>query len=353
MIAKNWWDKFLDLSSNADVEDKRRRLLFYVASYAGGSIILLFAMQHIGSVDISLQAVLFGGALLTLSNVVCSHFFDYKEFFYAIAGLLIGGFMIALVVTGGYNNTGLFWVYPFPVAAFILLGYRTGLLINFVLYAVIVYLLTNQHLIRAEYSDDQVSRFLASLFTTILLALIGEFFRYRSQVELSEISSERQRQANTDPLTQLPNRRFLEAVYLPRLHGQEEQSFPVTCVVIDIDHFKQVNDNYGHDIGDNVLKHVAHLLTQNIRQTDVAVRTGGEEFLVIFPKAELSIGHKLSEKLRKTIEVSPFIMEGNTLDITCSFGVSTALTSDEINAAFKQADDKLYQAKRAGRNCVC
>ena len=185
------------------------------------------------------------------------------------------------------------------------------------------------------------------------MASIGEYFRYRSQTELTEINLERQRQANTDPLTHLPNRRFLETVYLPRLHNQEEQSFPVTCVVMDIDHFKQVNDKHGHDIGDKVLKHIAHLLTQHIRQTDVVVRTGGEEFLVIFPKADLSIGFKLSEKLRQTVEVSPFVMEGTTLDITCSFGVSTALTSDEINAAFKQADDKLYQAKRAGRNCVC
>ncbi|MEG0445985.1 MAG: sensor domain-containing diguanylate cyclase [Comamonas sp.] len=151
---------------------------------------------------------------------------------------------------------------------------------------------------------------------------------------------------NTDPLTGLGNRRHLEAA----IAEFQAQSIPFAVVALDIDHFKRVNDGFGHDAGDEVLRLLALQMREVSRLDDVPCRVGGEEFLLLLPKAPLHSAAQVAERLRALVESTPLPAVGH---ITVSLGVSAWPDSDaDIKTVFQQADAMLYTAKRGGRNRV-
>jgi len=161
--------------------------------------------------------------------------------------------------------------------------------------------------------------------------------------------------AITDPLTGLYNRRFLMTQLTPLAQRAQCGGEPVSVMVIDIDYFKKLNDTYGHDIGDAVLRDFAVRLGTNTRPSDFACRMGGEEFVVIMPRTTGDIGCLAAERLRRSVCASPFVVPGlNTdLDVTVSIGVASSAESDEnVEALLKRADEALYEAKHGGRNRV-
>ena len=172
----------------------------------------------------------------------------------------------------------------------------------------------------------------------------------QEQVEkLSTLSSKLEQaesEARNDPLTGLPNRRAL-AEYLNEL-GQSNFCF----VVVDIDHFKSINDTHGHDVGDEILQQLAIILQANIRNTDLAARIGGEEFCIVFAAAPIDTSHKLAEKLRLSIETHTFTTQQGPLNITASIGLAEHIAGHPSSSTFKAADQALYQSKRNGRNQV-
>jgi two-component system cell cycle response regulator len=160
--------------------------------------------------------------------------------------------------------------------------------------------------------------------------------------------------AITDPLTGLHNRRYMER-HLSMLVNQATQAgHTLSILVADIDYFKRVNDTYGHDAGDNVLREFATRLRRNTRGIDLACRLGGEEFVIIMPDTELSRAMQVAERLRACIAAEPFQVNAEiTLEVTASVGVSTLETrNDTPETLFKRADLALYAAKRNGRNRV-
>lgn len=152
-----------------------------------------------------------------------------------------------------------------------------------------------------------------------------------------------------DPLTGALNRagahENLELLLRQNLAGKASAA---SLLSIDIDHFKEINDIYGHDVGDDVLKKLTRLIEAHTRKEDRFVRWGGEEFLLICPDTSLESAERLADNLRKKVEQYPFI-EGRR--ITCSIGIAELHTND-IEQSFKLADKALYQAKHQGRNCV-
>ena len=177
--------------------------------------------------------------------------------------------------------------------------------------------------------------------------------RIEAEEKLKNASNEAQRLARTDVLTNIRNRRalFEDSEQVINLAKRYEHWFSV--VIIDIDHFKLINDKYGHLAGDFVLKSLAQCITDNVRRVDIFARFGGEEFALILPETELSVAIETAEKLRKLIENLVLEFSNEDLAISCSFGV-TAMHGKEssFEVALSQADKALYQAKNKGRNCV-
>jgi len=163
------------------------------------------------------------------------------------------------------------------------------------------------------------------------------------------IIKEKEFLANTDLLTGVLNRRSFTQKVVHELIRTQRYDLPASLVLADIDHFKAVNDTYGHDIGDQVLKTFSALLSENVRDSDIVARWGGEEFVMFAPNNPLDGGTALAEKVRRVVEQTKFEQVGK---ITCSFGVTEARAGEDFEVLFKRADDALYQAKKTGRNRV-
>jgi two-component system, cell cycle response regulator len=161
--------------------------------------------------------------------------------------------------------------------------------------------------------------------------------------------------AITDQLTGLYNRRFLFGQLAPLVQRAQCGGEQVSVMTIDIDHFKRLNDTYGHDAGDAVLRDFAVRLGTNTRPSDFACRLGGEEFVVIMPRTPGDIACLAAERLRRSICASPFLVAGlaQALEVTVSIGVACSEASDDsVESLLKRADEALYEAKNAGRNRV-
>ncbi|MFA6197209.1 MAG: diguanylate cyclase [Sulfurimonas sp.] len=154
----------------------------------------------------------------------------------------------------------------------------------------------------------------------------------------------------TDQLTKLFNRLHLDNIFKREIQRAKRYQTYFSVILLDIDHFKFVNDTYGHDIGDDVLVNLANILKQDVRSTDILGRWGGEEFLIILPQTEVPHAVLLGEKLRVAVESHIF---ATVEKITCSFGVSQFKAEDEsAKEVVKRADNGLYEAKNSGRNRV-
>ncbi len=156
-----------------------------------------------------------------------------------------------------------------------------------------------------------------------------------------------------DALTRVFSRRYLDTVLRRQTDISLKQQFAYSVLLIDIDHFKKVNDEHGHAGGDVVLKHFAEILLASIRASDFIFRYGGEEFLVLAGNVDLHGAQELAEKIRKKIERSTFMVDRDTaIAITCSIGVAQHTGHPNYNLVVEAADAALYQAKEAGRNRV-
>jgi two-component system cell cycle response regulator len=160
-------------------------------------------------------------------------------------------------------------------------------------------------------------------------------------------------QANEDDLTGLFNRGAITEVLRRELEHASRDGTPTSLILADVDHFKQVNDVYGHGTGDAVLRELARILQASIRTYDVAGRFGGEEFLIVVPGCELSRAVQVAERLRRAVERQPIGTAEGALPITISFGVACSDGLEiEQAALIEAADMALYRAKRGGRNRV-
>jgi diguanylate cyclase (GGDEF)-like protein len=171
--------------------------------------------------------------------------------------------------------------------------------------------------------------------------------------ELEKIKEYAETQARTDSLTNLPNRRaFFEFGHL-EIEGFKRYGHDLTLIMLDIDHFKGINDAYGHAIGDEVLKNIASLLQETTRSSDLAARVGGEEFAILLSHTTIKDGENIAEKLRERMQALTIKINNFEITFTASFGV-VQYTQDgqTVDALLAHADKALYQAKKGGRNRV-
>jgi diguanylate cyclase (GGDEF)-like protein len=186
-------------------------------------------------------------------------------------------------------------------------------------------------------------------FSSIGLAsclAFSEIRRRRSEIEVRVFRDA----ATTDPLTGVGNRRWLDIEMKQRLSQFRRQYVPFSVLMMDIDHFKSINDQWGHDVGDLVIVKVSETIRKTLRDMDVLCRIGGEEFLAILPGTNIKAACVAAERIRHAIEMCPVFKQDRVIPVNLSVGVTAAMSADEIDVMLKRADEALYAAKRDGRN---
>jgi two-component system cell cycle response regulator len=193
----------------------------------------------------------------------------------------------------------------------------------------------------------------AHIFAALRTRNMQRELRQRNS-ELESMLHHVEAMAITDPLTGLFNRRRLDDVLKREWAVSQRYKNSLSCIMLDLDHFKAVNDQHGHGAGDDVLKQVATLLRSRLREVDLAARFGGEEFVILLPQTDKEGALILAERLRSTLSQSPLATNGKELAVSASFGVASNLDVAEGDAEdlLRGADIALYHAKNNGRNRV-
>ncbi|MHC8378673.1 sensor domain-containing diguanylate cyclase [Pseudomonas sp. MDT1-16] len=212
----------------------------------------------------------------------------------------------------------------------------------------------NWYLFVDKREDGALSEIRQSLYLNLLICLIVTLIvlillnrvikRYQGKI---------QAQAILDSLTELPNRRGFDLLAAQAMHEAQREPKPLTAMLLDLDHFKALNDTYGHLAGDQVLIGFARDLESCLRHSDIVCRWGGEEFIVLLKDTDGETGLMIAEKIRQHVEQQRYAYNDKALQLTVSIGVTTLQTDDTLHTLLSRADHAMYRAKQAGRNRTC
>ncbi|MDO8925299.1 MAG: GGDEF domain-containing protein [Sideroxyarcus sp.] len=326
------------------------RVSLWVAILFSGALILAdwLGINHQGDIHLTSIEVFF------LSDVALAIYLGSRKDRFVIVALLFLAAWFLVNVSALYfltnNEFRAIWFFVLVLVAYTILGLSPGLLATIL--SLVTLAVANKYL-SAPFSSNAMITMLFSLCagSAFLYSYTKRFAAYRQH--LKEANKQLRDLASHDPLTGIRNARafYEDSELVARQALRSEKKYSV--LFMDIDHFKLINDRYGHEVGDIVLKEFASCLTRNIRETDLLGRIGGEEFLLLLPDTDMAGAKLLAEKLRQKIEeLMPLIGE-TRIPITTSIGIAVSQTKQDSIARLKQeADQAMYQAKANGRNCV-
>lgn len=207
-------------------------------------------------------------------------------------------------------------------------------------------------IIRDINSETGHFRVQASPLVTRRNGEIGRIIAFVNITEQVALMEELQKLAKTDELTGILNRREFITASVKEINRARRYSRPCSLIIFDIDHFKSINDTYGHSEGDKALKHIVNIVRENIREIDIFGRYGGEEFTLMLPEVDGDAVLRTADRLRLFIENSPLTINDGSIPITASFGAVVFNGEDiDIDELIRRSDEALYKAKNSGRNC--
>jgi len=299
-----------------------------------GVLLVPFDANHFIQGRYLLGVVLATTVVLFLVSAASIHFRQKTLIPHAIFFLPIAGTLWLAISTQGVS--GVFWAYP----CVLLTCYTLPRLQANVVAGILSLMATLQAYV--QLSPEIALRVGATLVLTIVFANIFLGMISRLASRMGEL-------ATTDPLTGAYNRRQLESCIQRPVELKKRYGTPMSALLIDVDHFKKINDRFGHPMGDKVLKDMAARLRASIRAIDLLFRIGGEEFLVLLPESGLGGARRVAEKLRSAIAAQPI----GDQQVTSSIGAGELEAGEESRDLLKRCDDALYQAKAGGRNRVC
>lgn len=257
-----------------------------------------------------------------------------------------------LFISGGVNSQVAFFLPLYPIVGALIGGRVESLLMSLFLIVTILFATIFSHTIinvSGEYYDANTSylRGFWLILAIMFSAMFGQFFLNR----YTELTKKLKAENLQDPLTELLNRRGLNLHFAQELEQAKEKNSPFCLMLIDIDYFKKINDQYGHDVGDTCLIEVAERLNKGIQVHHYLARFGGEEFIIVLPNTPLSEAETIAEQLRHIIAKGRF--SSFQIPLTITLGIAT-LHGGRDNALkiIKRADKALYRGKEKGRNCV-
>ena len=262
--------------------------------------------------------------------------------------------MFYLVFTGGVENTGPLWIFIVsPVSVFIH-GLKRGLVEIAIFIAIVIAIMfvPTEFITHATYSTEFKLRLVYSFLTVTFLSALYEYSREQSFKHILELSNKYQQLAHFDPLTHLSNRRDALGILKHEKARVVRNKESLSIILCDVDHFKKINDQYGHNAGDAVLLELAKLFTDNIREQDCVARWGGEEFLFILPQTLAINANIIAEKIQQKLQEHIIHYDEKTIKVTVSMGIEQLSGSQSIDEIINSADKYLYQAKNSGRNQI-
>ncbi|RME88922.1 MAG: GGDEF domain-containing protein [Anaerolineae bacterium] len=261
------------------------------------------------------------------------------------------------VFSGGIASSGIVWLLVTPLVATLVTGRWGGVAWGIIcMISVVGLYVWDEPLKSIELLSvsalDRLIDLLTSLMTMTVAVGVGETVRLRVLSQLNEARAQLQHLATIDPLTQVYNRRYFDV----RASQVLSEAQDVAVLILDVDHFKSVNDRYGHAVGDRVLQILSQRLAGNLRERDVLARFGGEEFVILLPQTDAETALAVAERLRVRIGQEPFRIDEINVLITISIGVALCADASRISEGLRtllfEADQALYAAKRNGRNRV-
>lgn len=335
-------------NSPEEIEVRRKLLLMRFFVITGNLIMLPLLIVAVLHQRWQIAAILFAMVSLTVGLVWHAHRNQQARLASQLLSLGLWLFASYLMVTGGFEGTGIYFAFALVVLMIMVAGLRLGTFLGLCYLILMVIVLVSPTSFTADYTPATEIRLLLASTFLVLLCLIAEWIHLQSYAAIKFTVETHRRNSLTDPLTTLVNRAGLERS-LSQWTDPRQQA---AVALIDIDHFKQINDQYGHATGDQALAAVAKVLRNNLKQDDIVSRWGGEEFVLLFTHLDLETATAVVEKLRLLLDSRTFNLDGQEIALRFSAGVATFTGQAGFDDALKQADERVYQAKRAGRNRV-
>ncbi|MDO3721522.1 diguanylate cyclase [Marinobacter sp. chi1] len=333
--------------SRSGLRDSHRRSLTRLLFTVTGTALVLFAYMQflagafwVGGAELLASVVLFIGCWRLKTTP------QLQQWIYLYLASLFSFFLIIMILPNA-SVTAFVWVLMMPVLAYLLLGKHEGLILSmpFMMLGCYFY-----YRYLGSVDSPQVA---IDLLNMVLCAGLMLTFVHLYEVRREEAESRLVEVAQTDGLTGLPSRSSFQATLARTLAESERSGAEFALVIMDIDHFKLINDTLGHVAGDKVLKHIASRLQERLRATDFVGRIGGEEFGLILRNVRPDHAFELMDELRQVVADRDLRYGEDRIRVTASFGIAHwPRHGHTAETLFSMADRSLYKGKTAGRNCV-
>ena len=344
----------LNESHASDIDAQRLVLVINLYCIVGSLYLLPFSIQSFVNNQFELTTTLALCTFFAISNsLYLHHTGNYKRAGDIVVVMTIILFL-HLIRTGGIDNTGPLWSYILPPLVLFIYGLSKGSLAlsGFILASMFLMFVPDNGILSANYSYHFKVRYFSTFLGVCLISSICEYSRYHSNNLLKKLQKSIQLEAHTDVLTGLYNRRYMHQKIDKLIHLPQLSTKTYSILLCDLDHFKSINDNYGHPCGDQVLIETASRMKSCLRSNDIAARWGGEEFMIILPETDQDAAYLVAEKLRTQLCEDNICCSKDSLSVSMSIGMLQIGSGYSAEDILNNVDDALYAAKRNGRNCT-
>ena len=334
-------------TSASGLEDSARRSLMSLILVATGLTLGAFSLLQFSAGSILLASIelLICAMLLGASRwIFRAQNLERWIYLYLVPTC---AFLVYITLMPDASASAFVWAYLIPLLSYLLLGRRRGLRLA------LPYMCLALLLYYWRYPLPEDARGLIDAGNAILCGALIMVFVHLYETRRAVTFSQIERQAQTDPLTGVASRGHFKQELLRALQEAKRTGCPLVLVVMDIDHFKSVNDQWGHEAGDHALCHICNLLLQRLRITDTLGRLGGEEFGLLLRNTDLDAAQPLVERLRELICSHPLHYRDAQISLSATFGLAQwAIDGGTPDELYRCADARLYAGKQQGRNCL-
>lgn len=323
-------------------------------SCVASALLCLFALKHAWMDNLLVAGVLGGFAVALIANLlVYRRTRSLRQLRWGFIGLIWSVFVF-LVLSGIEEGSGILWLYAFPPLVFYISSIRVGAWLSFSGLALItLFLFPLRGVVGHNYDTDFRVLFLLSFAFEVVFCYVLDASRRKVQKRMLALLGELDFAARHDGLTELFNRREATRRLQMEYERYQRTQRPFSVLLIDIDHFKHLNDTHGHEAGDQALKQVAGVLRESSRKMDMAARWGGEEFLILLPETTLADAGVIAQRIRQHTAALSIPFGDTELRVTFSAGLADIMGFRDLDELLREADALLYEAKQQGRNRIC